>query len=215
MIIGIVGFIGSGKGTFADILVNNYNYNKESFAKSVKDAASIIFGWDRELLEGETKTSREWREQPDPYWSAKMKQQFSPRKALQLLGTEVGRAMHKDLWLFSLQARMKENENYVIADVRFPNEIKSIHDMGGKIVRIKRGPEPEWYEYALLANKGNIWEKDRFIAAYPEIHYSEWAWVGGAIDFTIANNGDLNDLSKSANTLIASLDKHVESNYVD
>jgi len=50
MIIGLVGFIGAGKGTVADILVEKHGFIKESFANSVKDAVSVIFGWDRTFL---------------------------------------------------------------------------------------------------------------------------------------------------------------------
>ena len=54
MIVGLVGFIGAGKGTVADLLVERHNFIKESFANSVKDAVSVVFGWDRALLEGDT-----------------------------------------------------------------------------------------------------------------------------------------------------------------
>jgi len=87
MIIGFVGFIGSGKGTVADILTHKYGFNKESFANAVKDACAAIFLWDRKMLEGDTKESREWRETPDPWWSEKLGREFSPRLALQLMGT--------------------------------------------------------------------------------------------------------------------------------
>ena len=58
MIIGFVGFIGSGKGAAGDIL-SEMGYTKESFAKGVKDTASVMFGWDRKLLEGDTEEIRE------------------------------------------------------------------------------------------------------------------------------------------------------------
>lgn len=72
MIVGLVGFIGSGKGTVADIMTTEHGFSKESFAGGVKDAASVIFGWDRKLLEGDTEESRAWRETPDEYWSEKL-----------------------------------------------------------------------------------------------------------------------------------------------
>jgi ABC-type oligopeptide transport system ATPase subunit len=59
MIIGIVGFAGSGKGTVGDILVNDHDFTKLSFADAVKDATSAIFGWPRHLLEGDTNESRQ------------------------------------------------------------------------------------------------------------------------------------------------------------
>ena len=66
-IIAICGFQGSGKDTLADILVNNYGYTRVSFAGAVKDVAAVIFSWDREMLEGRTKESREKREEIDEW----------------------------------------------------------------------------------------------------------------------------------------------------
>ena len=54
MIVGIVGNIGEGKDTVAEYLVKNYDFTKESFASSLKDAVSAVFGWNRFLLEGQT-----------------------------------------------------------------------------------------------------------------------------------------------------------------
>jgi dephospho-CoA kinase len=65
MIIGICGFIGSGKDTIADYLVNLHHFRRESFANTLKDAVAQVFGWDRTMLEGRTKMAREWREQVD------------------------------------------------------------------------------------------------------------------------------------------------------
>ena len=63
MIIGICGFIGAGKDTIADYLVNLHHFRRESFANTLKDAVAQVFGWDRTMLEGRTKMAREWREQ--------------------------------------------------------------------------------------------------------------------------------------------------------
>ena len=61
MLIGIVGLISSGKGTVADRLVEQHGYKKDSFAKSLKDAVASMFNWDRDMLEGDTESSRHWR----------------------------------------------------------------------------------------------------------------------------------------------------------
>ena len=63
MIIGICGLIGSGKDTIADILVQEKNFEKLSFADKLKDGVASVFGWDRQMLEGKTDSSRSWREE--------------------------------------------------------------------------------------------------------------------------------------------------------
>jgi len=224
MLIGLVGFIGSGKGTVADLLVERHGYNKESFAGSVKDAVSTIFGWDRSLLEGDTIKSRAWREEPDAWWSKRMGKDFSPRLALQLMGTEAGREIfHSDLWIYSVERRINPDKNYVIADVRFPNEIKMIQDLGGKIVRVTRGQKPEWYDTALKQNithEDDQWllqDRDELMEQkYPEVHYSEWAWIGCDNDTTISNNGSLEDLIIVVDSLVKNVynNVHVEANEV-
>ena len=92
MIIGVCGFIGSGKDTIADYLVNFHEFRRESFASTLKDAVAAVFGWDRTLLEGRTKEAREWREQVDPWWAARLDMPtLTPRWVLQYWGTEVCR----------------------------------------------------------------------------------------------------------------------------
>ena len=50
MIIGVTGFIGSGKDTVANYLTTFHGFKKLSFAGSLKDAVANVFGWDREML---------------------------------------------------------------------------------------------------------------------------------------------------------------------
>ena len=216
MIVGLVGFIGAGKGTVADLLVERHNFFKESFANSVKDSCAAVFGWDRAMLEGDTPESRAWREQPDKWWSDKFGKEFSPRLALQLMGTEAGRdVFHPDLWVHTVLRRCEQApyNNYVIADVRFPNEINAIKDSGGVVVRVRRGDDPEWYT---LARECNVYNKlDIMRNAYPEVHYSEWAWIGAHYDIVMDNNCSLDELEIRVDKLVDSLyNNHVEANEV-
>lgn len=196
MIIGVVGFIGSGKGTAADILVNKHNFHKLSFADTVKDATAAIFGWPRNLLEGDTETSREFRETKDEWWSEKFGYDISPRLALQMMGTEAGRdVFHPDLWIHSLERKMEMYPNVVIADVRFPNEIAFIQSKGGFVIRVKRGPDPDWYDTAYIANTRTF----DYAPSWNEmektgIHYSEWAWIGAIMDHELHNTGTISSL---------------------
>ena len=200
MIIGFVGLIGSGKDTAADYLVNFHGFRRDSFAGTLKDAVSVVFGWDRTLLEGRTKESREWREKQDEWWTARLGIKITPRWVLQHWGTEVCRqGFHNDIWIASLENKLrKTNDSIVISDVRFPNEIQAIHNAGGNVIRVKRGEEPEWYESALSYNRGEngnmTWAISRAKLERMEIHASEYSWVGGDIDGVITNNGTIDDL---------------------
>ncbi len=200
MIIGFVGFIGSGKDTAADYLVNFHGFRRDSFAATLKDAVANVFGWDRTLLEGRTKESREWREQEDAWWSERLGKPITPRYILQYWGTEVCRnGFHSDIWIASLENKLRKTaDNVVITDVRFTNEIKSIKDAGGKVFRIKRGPDPSWYEYAVNFNQGPTnmrWSLSKMQLDRDKVHASEFSWVGNKhIDAEIDNNGTIDDL---------------------
>jgi hypothetical protein len=194
MIIGIVGFIGSGKDTIADYLVNFHEFRRDSFASTLKDAVAAVFGWNRDMLEGRTKQSREWREQVDPWWSERLNMpHLTPRYVLQVWGTEVARkAFHDDIWIASLEHKLRTSQdNIVISDCRFSNEIKSIKSAGGMVIRVTRGPEPEWYDLAVESNRGGF---NHMKTAYPDVHASEYAWVGTEFDAVIDNNGTIEDL---------------------
>ena len=225
MIVGLVGFIGSGKGTIADLLVERHDFVKESYANSVKDACATIFGWDRQMLEGVTPESRVWREQDDLWWSKQFGKPFSPRLALQLMGTEAGRGIfHPDLWVHTVMRRCEQApwNDYVIADVRFPNEIKAIVDSGGKVIRVRRGPDPEWYQCAHTQNttpEDKQWlledRQELMEQKYPDVHFSEWAWIGSYYDVVMDNNCSLEELQIRVDKLVDSIyNNHVEANEV-
>ena len=199
MIIGVCGFIGSGKDTIADYLVNSHGFRRESFANTLKDAVSAVFGWDRTLLEGRTKEAREWREQKDEWWSNRLGKDITPRWVLQYWGTEVCRkSFHDDIWIASLENKIRNSKDHVvISDCRFPNEIKAIKSAGGVVIRVVRGAEPEWYQDAVNANagRGNMsWLISTERLRSLNIHASETAWVGTKFDHVLSNNSTIDDL---------------------
>jgi len=209
MIIGVCGFIGSGKDTVADYLTNFHEFRRESFANSLKDAVAHDFGWNRTMLEGRTKQAREWREQVDPWWAERLKMpNLTPRLMLQLWGTEVCRkAFHDDIWIASLENKLRTStDNIVISDCRFPNEIKSIRDAGGIIVWVKRGELPEWYDAAVSMNSGEWgnmdWALSKDRIKNLGIHASETAWVGTEFDAELDNNGTIDDLFEQVRGLV-------------
>jgi len=203
MIIGFVGFIGSGKDTAADYLVNFHGFRRDSFANTLKDAVANVFGWDRTLLEGRTSEARAWREEVDTWWAERLNMpNLTPRWVLQYWGTEVCRqGFHDDIWIASVENKMRKTaDNIVISDVRFPNEIRAIHNAGGIVVRVQRGVMPHWYDVAIQANKG-VESAQNFLKK-EGIHTSETAWVGGKIDHVLCNDTSIDDLYKQIKNLV-------------
>lgn len=210
MIIGVCGFIGSGKDTIADYLVNLHGFRRESFANSLKDAVAQVFGWDRTMLEGRTKQAREWREQVDPWWAERLKMpHLTPRWVLQYWGTDVCRkTFHDDIWIAALENKLRNSrDDIVISDCRFPNEIKSIRRAGGMVVRVVRGPEPEWYDHAVNYNAGPKrvgWSIGKEALSRHGVHASEYSWVGTKFDTVLDNNGTLDHLYQQVKNLATS-----------
>lgn len=190
-IIGIIGAIGSGKDTIADYLIAEHGFKKLSFARRVKDAAAAVFGWDRELLEGATPQSREWREQIDVFWG------LSPREALQKIGTEMFRQhIRDDIWIKGVEKDLAAEplERFVITDCRFQNEIDAIKAAGGRLIYVERGLKPDWIDRAFKAYNGSKPDCQWF--ADQGIHVTVWTTYALAeqADEIIQNNGTLEDL---------------------
>jgi|TARA_R110002153_G_scaffold18319_6_gene64103 hypothetical protein len=205
MLIGLVGFIGSGKDTVANMFVQK-GCQQDSFASPLKDVCSSIFGWERSLLTGDTIESRDFRETPDMYWTKKLGiANFTPRLALQLMGTEVMRNhFNEDIWLSSLEYRiMKQHAAApctVISDARFINELDLIKRMGGKIIWVQRGELPDWFETATTASS-NVVKRRIMETTYKDVHESEWNWAGYPSDYVINNNGTLDDLQTQVDSI--------------
>lgn len=139
---------------------------------------------------------------------------LTPRKLLQLLGTEAGRQiLHPNIWVNALFADYKatnvesyidkfgEEEvvdmdlpNWIITDVRFPNEAQAIKDKGGIVIRVNRKP---------FNRAGGMEGNKQFSEQVKEdTHPSETAlddWDG--FYTTIDNNGSIEELVEKVKQL--------------
>ena len=192
-LIAICGFQGSGKDTVAAILVE-HGFVKMSFAGLLKDIVSILFQWDRDLLEGITTESRRWRETVDEWWATRLHiPDLTPIYVLQHIGTDVFRNhFHPDIWVAALERKLINHMNLknfnnlnkvVITDCRFSNEIEMIRKLNGLFVHVHRGNLPSWFG-----------KEDEFPK---NIHVSELEWtkmffdksIDKRIDKSIDNTG--------------------------
>ena len=188
MIIGLVGYIGSGKGTVGDILVRDHQYTKFAFADALKDATSQIFMWPRGLLEGDSNASRTFREKVDPWWSMKLGYEVTPRLILQKMGTEACRhGIADNIWIAALEKRIQGYDDVVITDCRFPNEIDFIRSAGGAIIRVRRGEEPTEEELA-------------------KMHISETAWKDCKVDANLWNDSTIDELKSGTSKVLTMLE---------
>lgn len=70
-----------------------------------------------------------------------LKKALSPRKVLQWWGTEYKRRLvADDYWLRAVRTQIQDspNTNFVVTDVRYPEEAELLRDLGGVLARVVR-----------------------------------------------------------------------------
>lgn len=198
-IIAITGLKGSGKDTIANIICKYDNSFKTiAFADKLKDICAVMFNWNREMLSGRFPESREWREKPDPFWSNELGLEFTPRKALTTVGTDLIRGtILAHIWDIAVKKEIIDHPelNYIITDCRFANELYMIKSLNGIVIQVERGNKPNWWTIAEDYNLG------KFGIDEPEelksIHPSERDWIGiNNPDYIFYNNSTLENLEK-------------------
>lgn len=101
------------------------------------------------------------------------------RQYLQRLGVAVREHVDPDAWVRATMRRVEPGRDFAITDVRFPNEAQAVRDAGGAVVRVVR-PGVE----AVNA------------------HISETALDGWDFDYTLLNDGSLDELAQSVSLLL-------------
>jgi len=204
-IIGISGQAGSGKDTVADMLLEHEGFTKVSLADPIKRFAKEMWGFTDEQLWG----GSEHRNEPDARYGG-----LTPRKVLQHLGTEGGRALDYDVWIryaVNTARTLLDNSGskayspkrgvhrlmfhtvnaVVIPDVRFINEVQHLRKEGGKLLRVIRpgaGLEGEFAQHESEIQMSKISDNE--------------------FDYVILNTGTLEDLRRKVDQFI---DQHLVS----
>lgn len=211
----ISGRAGSGKDTFADYLSEKYGFTKVSWAGNLKEMCKFVFGLTEEQVntqEGKmrplpvqfclgdskytvlyTKIVNRVRETHDVdenkvnevFESVKSIVFNTPRKILQVVGTEICRGLCDTYHTDVLLSKLKPNISYVITDSRFPNEVEIAAKNGFFTVKIERDME----------------------AIADQTHASESNVDKLNVNSVISNNGTIEELYKKAELLIKFLDK--------
>lgn len=187
MIIAISGYARSGKDTVAEIITrHNPIWKVKKFSGKLKQVASILTGippsmfedqkFKEQVLHGWERKRWEGRVTSDGFVHGESyTQQTTVRDFLQRLGTDAIRdGLHENAWVNALFSDYHNTDNWVITDCRFPNEYEAVKNWGGIVIRVDR----------------------------PEItpvnaHVSETALDSYEFDYTIVNNGTLEDLEET------------------
>jgi len=131
MLIGLSGYAQSGKDSVAEVLVRDFGFIRIAFADKIKE---LLYEMNPEI--DQTKL----RELVDADSWDEIKQNPKVRKLLQDLGVGARVIFGEDFWVKQALAGMidRKKYNYVITDVRFPNEMEAIWALNGKIWRVER-----------------------------------------------------------------------------
>lgn len=131
MLIGLSGKIGSGKNTVADIICKlDSSFTQVAFATKLRQIVNVITG-----IPVEKTKSQEDKNVFLPEWN------MTIGNMLQILGTECMRNnLHHNTWVLALFSEYDKTKNWIITDVRFPNEAQAILNHGGKLIKIYGDP---------------------------------------------------------------------------
>lgn len=186
IVIGLAGPARSGKNTAAGYIEESLwwecsfkgdtfpNFCEQySFAQPIRDAMYTLFGWGPDVLESGRK------DQVDPEFG------FSPREAMQKMGTEYGRSLSPSLWLDMAKHRLGQTQFLIITDVRFQNEADWVREHG-VLLHMFTGDRP-------IPRSVN------------GAHVSEQGVVQKPFDSTVINGGDEVELEDNIYALVVDL----------
>jgi len=136
----IIGNIGVGKSTVAEILKNN-DYVELTFASPVKDIA-LILGFDYKDVYG----TQEDKLKINDFWSVSGRE-FMQKFATDIMRNKLNKHIdlnldRKTIWVRLCEKKiidlLNNNKKIIVSDGRFPDEIDMIKQLGGKIIKIQR-----------------------------------------------------------------------------
>lgn len=198
------------------------NFKIVKFADKLKETAAIILGCNISDFENNNFKNREL---PPEWWMYKDSKGvlypyntyagkttdkelivMTPRRFLQLLGTDAGRKIvHPDIWVNATMSEYVPDAdgkypNWIITDVRFPNEAETVRKKEGVLIKVDRlicpkcGNTSDFNYGSTKYSNSNTLTCEECGYKFSEAHESETAldtYLGW--DFTIDNN--VNDLS--------------------
>lgn len=138
-VIGFCGYAQSGKDTAASFLTDR-GWVRLAFADALRESVYRLNPLVPAPLED---APDHWARVQDLVdwkgWDVVKVEYPEVRTLLQRMGTEVGRDLYgENFWVDRVLAQVHPKVNYVITDVRFPNEVDAVKSIGGRVLRIYR-----------------------------------------------------------------------------
>ena len=212
MRIGLVGLAGAGKDTASQIIARHLSLPCVAFAQPIHEAAKCVFGdlclergvkelplpfgndgiavagkmaldilkdgTDDDILSELNKAFTN----PE---TGQIYEELSPRKFMQLFGTEFGRSIDGDLWVNLLKDKYQDA---VVSDVRFENEL-AVCNVAVVIRRTGSGIEGNHISEN-LANRLSLYSCDVDCFTITSDTYN-------VVGFCVDNNGTIDDLREN------------------
>jgi len=133
------------------LVENVYPHVKQySFADPLKHFIMQVFGASWENMYGSNDEKNQeshikWAAFPEEVrkkYKKNKKNLMTWREVMQVYGTDIVRVIDPDSWARACinQITAEESNVALVADVRFPNEVKAIQDAGGKVIKLLRNP---------------------------------------------------------------------------
>lgn len=194
-LIGLTGYRGTGKDTVADVLIT-HGFQRYALASPLKSALMLMFD-----LSADAFDNRGIKEAVVEDIGC------SPRYLAQTLGTEWGRrCIADDLWVRVMRRKirplLREARGVVVSDVRFDNEARAIHELGGVVVRVRRPSVDGPMHDAMYATR---WRRRLWRLGLPVdtgVHPSEFGVSDGLVDASIVNDRSIEAVAPLAFDLL-------------
>jgi hypothetical protein len=131
-VIGLSGYARTGKDTVARILVDEYSFTRIGFADPLYE---LMLRLDPYATSAGTRLSTVvatygWERAKDTFPEV--------RRLLQQHATPARELIGDDIWIRAAFRKMEPDGRYVITDMRFPNEMRAVREVGGLTVRVHR-----------------------------------------------------------------------------
>jgi hypothetical protein len=117
--VGITGYATAGKDEIADVLVEEYGFVKIGMSDALNNYLRIL----NPVVAADAPSLLRYSDAIATHGYVEAKARYPEvRRLLQVMGTEIGRAIDSDMWVKELNKLASNHQRVVTTGIRFPNE---------------------------------------------------------------------------------------------